>query len=133
MNEAPQDPAKKIIIDEDWKTQVQRERDAARHEPPTPEPSPTAEKGPSADEDQVPPASLTFLVSSLSMQAAASMGLIPNPVSGTAEVSLPHAKHFIDTIEILQQKTEGNRTPDESDEMEAMLHQLRMAFVQVSR
>ena len=39
------------------------------------------------------------------------------------------AKHAIDTLEILQQKTEGNRTPEESDEIEAMLHQLRMAFV----
>jgi hypothetical protein len=34
---------------------------------------------------------------------------------------------------MLQQKTEGNRTPDESEELEAILHQLRMAYVSVQR
>ena len=33
-------------------------------------------------------------------------------------------------LEVLQQKTEGNRTPEESEDIEAMLYQFRMAYVQ---
>jgi hypothetical protein len=44
-------------------------------------------------------------------------------------VNLLQAKHAIDTLEILQQKTTGNRTPDESADIEEMLHQLRLAYV----
>ena len=62
-----------------------------------------------------------------------SLGLLPGPTSGKAEVSLPLAKHAIDTLDILQQKTEGNRTQDESDDLESMLYQLRMAYVHVSQ
>ena len=40
---------------------------------------------------------------------------------------------MIDMLEILQQKTEGNRTPEETEDIEAMLYQLRMAYVQVMR
>ena len=36
-------------------------------------------------------------------------------------------------LAMLQQKTEGNRTPEESDEIEAMLHQLRMAYVEAAK
>ena len=59
------------------------------------------------------------------------LGLMPDPVSGKAEKNLPQAKHLIDMLEVLQQKTEGNRTPQESEDIEAMLYQVRMAYVQV--
>ena len=35
-------------------------------------------------------------------------------------------------LAMLQQKTEGNRTPEESDELEAALHELRLAYVTIS-
>ncbi len=79
----------------------------------------------------MPPASLTYLASSLYFQASMFLGLMPHPGSGKVEKNLPVAKHSIDMLEVLQQKTEGNRTPEESEEIEAMLHQLRMAYVQV--
>ena len=46
-----------------------------------------------------------------------------------ADVQLDQAKHSIDLLTVLQQKTEGNRTPEESGELEAALHELRMAYV----
>ena len=81
----------------------------------------------------LPPPSLTYLASTLYLQGAIGLGLLPNPVSGKSELQLPHAKHAIDTLQVLQEKTEGNRTPEESEEIEAMLHQLRMAFVQMNK
>ena len=124
-----QDPAKKIIVDEDWKTQVQREREAAGKVADV-EPTQTAGASP---EGVLPPASLTYLANSLSIQASICLGLVPDPVSGKPEKNLPAAKHMIDILEVLQQKTEGNRTTEETEDIEALLHQLRMAYVHVMR
>ena len=127
MPDEPKNPDKKLIIDEDWKSQVEAEKEAARHareaEKPTPEgPMP----GP---RDPLPPPNLTFLMSTLYLQGAMSLGLLPNPVTNKADVQLDQAKHSIDLLTMLQEKTEGNRTPQESDELEATLHELRMAYI----
>ncbi len=124
-----ENPEKKIIVDEDWKGQVEREREAARKEPDT-GPAHAAGASPNVE---LPPASLTTLASGLAFQATAFLGLLPDPISGKPEKNLPQAKHLIDTLEILQQKTEGNRTPDETEDIEAMLYQLRMAYVQICK
>ncbi len=123
-----ENPEKKIIVDEDWKGQVEREREAARKGPDA-EPAQPAGASPHVE---LPPASLTSLASGLAFQATAFLGLLPDPISGKAEKNLPQAKHLIDMLEILQAKTEGNRTPEESEDIEAMLYQLRMAYVQVA-
>jgi hypothetical protein len=121
-----QEPEKKIIVDEDWKTQVERERAEAQK---TGEPAVAGADKPSPVVP-LPPPSLTYLATTLYFQAMTCLGLMPDPASGKAEKNLPLAKHFIDMLELLQQKTEGNRTPEESDDFESMLYQLRMAYVQ---
>ena len=128
-----ENPEKKIIVDEDWKAQVEREREEARKSAEA-ETTPPASEYPAAEaEIPLPPASLAYLAGSLYFQASMFLGLMPHPDSGKAEKNLSAAKHSIDMLEILQQKTEGNRTAEESEEIEAMLHQLRMAYVQVAR
>ena len=62
-------------------------------------------------------------------QAIASLGQLPNPATGKPEVDLDLAKHMIDTLDVVYQKTEGNRTEDETKLYDNLLHQLRMAFV----
>ena len=111
---------KKIIVDEDWKTQVEREKEEAAKEPAA-EPPPEAAK--------LPPANLTTLATTLMTQALASLGQLPNPATGKPEVDLDLAKHIIDTIDVVFQKTEGNRTDDETKLYDNLLHQLRMAYV----
>ena len=118
-------PAKKIIVDEDWKSRVEAERRIAEGQQAAEAPSPPAAEGP------LPPPDLTYLASTLYLQGAISLGLLPNPISGKSEMHLVQAKHVIDTLQVLQEKTEGNRTPDESEQIEAMLHQLRMAYVEL--
>ncbi len=121
---------KKIIIDEDWKSQVEAEKEAVDKnddaaEDKTPESS--AETGAT-----LPPPNLVFLASSLYLQGMVSLGLLPNPAKPDAtqpEVHLEQARHAIDTLQMLQEKTEGNRTPQETTELETMLHELRMAFL----
>jgi hypothetical protein len=124
MSNDPNASEKKLYVDEDWKSQVEAEKAAAAGE--TPKTEPTQEKRPS---EPLPPPSLTFLASTLYLQGAIAMGLLPNPLSDKSVLQLDRAKHAIDMLTMLQEKTEGNRTPEESEEIEAMLHQLRMAFV----
>jgi hypothetical protein len=125
MSEEPHG-AKKIIIDEDWKSQIEEERRRADAGQAGPQPAAPAEP-------QLPPPSLLYLAGTLYLQGAIGLGLLPNPVSGKAEFHLAQAKHAIDTLQILQEKTEGNRTAEESEEIEAMLYQLRMAFVELNQ
>ena len=119
---------KKIIIDEDWKSRVEAERDELESQSAEP-----AETAPDADtkqpEQQWPEPSLTLLATTLATQAMMALGYLPHPVSGKQDVNLPQAKHFIDTIQLLQEKTEGNRQPEESAALEGMLHDLRMGYV----
>jgi hypothetical protein len=118
---------KKLHVDEDWKSQVEAEKAAAAGEQ---KPEPAAQQQPP---EPLPPPTLTFLASTLYLQGAVSMGLLPNPLSDKAEPRLDQARHAIDMLAMLQQKTEGNRTAEESAELEEMLHQLRMAFVSMQK
>jgi hypothetical protein len=130
MLEEPKGAEKKIFVDEDWKSQVAAEKEAMRH----PQESPQADvppQNPAAADEDLPPASLSLLANSLYLQAAIALGLLPNPISGKSEASLPHAQHTIDMLGVLQEKTAGNRTPEESEDIEAMLHQLRMVYVSI--
>ncbi|MGA2033323.1 MAG: DUF1844 domain-containing protein [Thermoguttaceae bacterium] len=130
MSDETKAPAeKKIIVDEDWKSQVEAEKEAGRRTE-----TPPAEPPQEAEPDvPLPPASLTYLAGTLYLQGAVALGLLPNPVSKKAEVRLPLARHAIDTLAVLEEKTEGHRSLEETEEIEAMLHQLRMAFVEVQR
>jgi hypothetical protein len=82
---------------------------------------------------QVPPASFSNLVLMLASQAAIALGQAPNPVTGKTEKQPEVARHLIDTLDILQQKTKGNLTGEEAQLLEAAVHQLRMTFVEAQR
>ena len=129
---------KKIIIDEDWKSQVEAEKAAAQSVPDEPQTGDTvasdaADTGGDANDPQMPPASLEMLLTQLATEAMMSLGQMPHPVTGETEVRKNQAKYLIDTIEILQEKTKGNVEPTESQAIETLLHQLRMAFVAATK
>lgn len=73
-----------------------------------------------------PPATLEFLVHTLFTQALMALGRIPNPITGKAHRNLPTARHFIDTLAMLEEKTRGNRSQDETRLLEEVLHQGRL-------
>ncbi|QDU25258.1 hypothetical protein ETAA8_03220 [Anatilimnocola aggregata] len=78
---------------------------------------------------QIPPASFTVLVSTVATQASVALGMIADPRTNKPEVNLDLAKHFVDTLVLLEQKTKGNLTPDESALLAAATSQLQMAYV----
>lgn len=127
---------KKIIIDEDWKTQAQREKEAAAAAERAEREKKAAEESNKRKQARnIPPASFNTLVSMLSTQAFFAMGLIgtEQDKENPPEPDLPLAKHSIDTLEILEEKTKNNLTEEEQQTLSAALHQLRMAYVQVSK
>lgn len=120
----PEDP--KIIVDDDWKSQVEKEKEQLQQAATDDGESPG--QG-TENQHELPPASFMVLMSTLATQAMATMGLLPDPVSGQPSVDLPMAKHFIDLLAMLQEKTKGNLTEEESDHLRDGLHQLRMVYV----
>lgn len=126
----------KIIIDDDWKEQVAKEKesaltgDSAGEESGDNETSPSVETtSQTADYPAPPPATFEILISMMFSQGMSMLGHIPDPVSGTTNVNKPYAKHTIDTLEMLGEKTKGNLSDDESKMLSEALHALRMAYV----
>src|ERR1700733_3301184 len=94
----------KIIVDEDWKAQVQAEKEAAKvgsNAPPVDSPISTDPLAPgstggsaaqcesdAADipDVEMPPASLVFLCTTLATQAMIALGQVPNPLTGKTEL-----------------------------------------------
>ncbi len=59
------------------------------------------------------------------------LGQIPNPASGKPEVSIKAARSVLDSLEMLENKTAGNRTPEEDKLLQAALLNLRSLYVNV--
>ncbi len=57
------------------------------------------------------------------------MGKFANPIDGKVERNLEAAKTFIDILRMLKEKTEGNRTPEESKVIETTLTNLQLNFM----
>ena len=65
--------------------------------------------------------------------AALFLGQIPNPQTGQGEVNLELARMFIDQLAMIQEKTRGNLTTEESTVLRNALSNLQMVFVEVSQ
>lgn len=77
------------------------------------------------------PAELDFstFVISLATSAQVGMGTVPHPETNQAAQNLPAAKQMIDILALLQEKTKGNLTDDESSLLEQVLYTLRVHYV----
>ena len=69
-------------------------------------------------------------VLSLGSSALIHLGEAPDPVSGKMEEpDLLLAQESIDILALLEEKTKGNLTPDESRFLQTMLYDLRMRYI----
>jgi hypothetical protein len=81
----------------------------------------------------IPPASFALLVESILMQTQIQLGLLRfGEEKEDAEPNLPLARHSIDMLAMLQEKTHGNLTVEEQRLIENGLTELRFRFVQIS-
>jgi hypothetical protein len=82
---------------------------------------------------EVPPADFATFVAMLANNVMLFLGQIPDPVTQQRRRDLPQAKHTIDILVMLREKTRGNLSPDEAQLLQELLPQLQMAYVAASR
>jgi len=112
----------KLIIDSDWKAEAQAEKEKlAQHE---------AEANPGGGPDALPEPDFRTIVSMLATQALMYLGAFPDE-TGRAVVVPEYAKMHIDLLDVLAVKTKGNLEPEEQEELEQVLVELRQRFVQI--
>jgi len=114
---------KKIIVDEDWKSRIEAERQEEALQ------ASEKEKQPAAQAAQFPPASFEMLLTTLATEAMVALGQLPHPATQKAEQNLGQARYVIDMLEVISEKTKGNLSPSEEAMQIELLHQLRMGFV----
>ncbi|HZI86419.1 MAG TPA: DUF1844 domain-containing protein [Pyrinomonadaceae bacterium] len=89
-----------------------------------------------ADVDELPdaedPAGFINFVMSIASNAASSLGMMEHPVTRKREVDLELAKHWIDVLGMLEEKTKGNLVPQEEKILEGLLADLRMQYVSLN-
>lgn len=104
-------------------------------ENPNAEPQTEDEKNQVAEETDfempVPPATFEFLVFSLQTQAQMQMGLMHfGPEEQRPKPNLEIARHSIDLLGVLHEKTKGNLSLEEKRLLENALTELRFRYVQ---
>ena len=75
-----------------------------------------------------PVASLEMLLMTHHTQAVMALGMMPDPMTGETSANKDAAKFHIDMLSVIEEKTKGNLTDEESEALNSILHQLRMAF-----
>jgi len=97
--------------------------DAGSATPPEPEEAAAGE----------PRGAFALVVQMLAMPAYAALGMVPDPASGRQRIDRAAAREMIDLLAVLEQKTRGNLSFEESNFLSRVLYDLRLAFVEVSR
>ena len=124
------DEEKKIIVDDDWKQQAQKEKEELKKQE---EKAVQEEKPEAGQRPPLPEANFPGLVSMLATQVFFALGLIATEENKEVQPDLEMAKFNIDMLAVLEEKTKGNLSDDESKLLTDTLQQLRMAFVHVSQ
>jgi len=120
-------------VDEDWKRRAQAEKevDAAKAAPPPPPGAPPAPGAPPKSEARPHPM-FGGLVESLASQALLYMGAMRDPMTGQVHQDLQQAQTMIEMLGMIDEKTKGNLSKEESDMLKQVLDEVRMHFVRLT-
>ncbi len=117
---------KKIITDDNWKAQAQKEKEELREK---------EEKQKKTGKDArmpgtLPPPTFDELVNMFALQAMMYLGKLAPPGEEKSIIDLELAKHHIDMLEVIANKTKGNLTEAEQKGLSLALDQMRWLFVE---
>jgi hypothetical protein len=115
----------KRIFDETGETRKEELKKEATETRATPEEEPPEK----AQEEYFPEVTFSSFVFSLSTTVMYHFGDFPDPVTKKAEKNLAAAKHTIDMLNMLKNKTVGNLDEDEKALLEGILYELMMRYV----
>ncbi|HEY1686294.1 MAG TPA: DUF1844 domain-containing protein [Tepidisphaeraceae bacterium] len=131
-----------LHIDTDWKKQAQEEKrrlveEAEKKKQADSAASAAAAPTRSGEGDvgdgrrRLPIASFASIVQSIMTQALYYLGDIAT-AAGEGAVNLDMAKHHIDSLSVLEEKTKGNLNAEEQKFLDAALYETRMRFVAIA-
>jgi hypothetical protein len=126
MSDNEPDSTPKILVDTDWKAEAQAEKERLAKKAEEVESKSGAQSG------ELPPANFQMLVGTLASQAVMGLGAVRDPKTGGVVVDLDAARFAIDLLAVIEDKTKGNLTDEETKEVSQALAELRQRFVQVS-
>jgi hypothetical protein len=86
-----------------------------------------------AHADGLPAVDFHTFVLSLGSSALLHLGELEHPDGGKVEIDLPMAKHTIDILSMLEEKTRGNLTSAEEKLMQSLLYDLRLRYVNAKK
>lgn len=89
----------------------------------------TASDRASAAASQLPKINFATFVISLNASALVHLGIIDEPATGQKSKNLAMAKQTIDTLSMLEEKTQGNLTKEEEGILKNVLYDLRIIYV----
>lgn len=78
----------------------------------------------------LPKIDFSSFVLSLYSSGLVQLGKVEDPSTGKKEIHLDLAKHTIEIIAMLEEKTRGNLNEEEQNLLKALLSEIRMAFVE---
>ena len=114
-------------VDESWKEEARREKERLASG------ERAAGDARRAQARPAPKPSFQVIVTNLAIQALISLGEIANPITRKQERDLASAKHAIDLLGVLEEKTRGNLTDDEKKLLESTLFDLRTRYLAVGQ
>ncbi|MFQ5663798.1 MAG: DUF1844 domain-containing protein [Terriglobia bacterium] len=123
-------------------TEGERRPNVEASRAPEPAPPPTAAPGAESDaarrtqqayerQSGPRPQKIDFesLVLSISTSAMYQLGLVEDPGRGRIPADLEAARHTIDMLAVIQEKTQGNLSATEQRLLEQVLYELRLSYV----
>jgi len=127
--------------EESFKVTDRRHRDDAADPAPPPRTEPTPPPSPPREQSAPPPPGshdaqgpeLANLFVMFASSALIALGEAPDPMSGERSIDLTQAREAVDVLLLLREKTEGNRSEQESQLLEEILYDLQMRFVRAAK
>jgi hypothetical protein len=83
--------------------------------------------------ERLPPVDFSTFVLSLGSSALMHLGEIENPTTGATAKNLAMAKHTIDILTMLEEKTRNNLATNEAQLLENLLFDLRLRYVNAAK
>jgi len=142
-DDSGRDSGPKLHIDSDWKAEAQAEKERLAQEAEQRQASSAGgragaragrgDQGGQAGAAGLPPASFETLISTLATQALFALGAFPDPRTGQASANLDMARHHIDMLGVIEEKTKGNLSQEEAGMLASTAYELRSRYIQAAQ
>jgi hypothetical protein len=113
---------------EDGDVRASEKESPANEKADAPSPGPE-EKSAEKESPPRPPIDFPSYILSYYTQGLVLLGEVPNPYTNKKEEDVEAARHTVDILSMLQQKTKGNLSKDEEQLLDSVLYELRIKFM----